>query len=44
VSLWVKNAFDKRYFLGLTSAGNSTYVGTAGEPRTVGATVRYDFY
>lgn len=44
VSLWVKNAFDKRYFLGLTSAGNNTYVGSAGEPRTVGATVRYDFY
>ena len=44
VSLWVKNAFDKRYFLGLTTAGSNMYVGSAGEPRTVGATVRYDFY
>ena len=44
VSLWVKNAFDKRYFLGLTTAGSNMYVGSAGEPRSVGATVRYDFY
>lgn len=44
VSLWVKNAFDKRYFLGLTTAGSNMYVGSAGESRTVGATVRYDFY
>lgn len=44
VSLWVKNAFDKRYFLGLTTAGSNMYVGSGGESRTVGATVRYDFY
>ena len=44
VSLWVKNAFDKRYFLRLTTAGSNMYVGSAGESRTVGATVRYDFY
>lgn len=44
VSLWAKNVFDKRYFLGLTTVGSNYYVGSAGQPRTVGASLRYDFF
>ena len=44
VSLWAKNVFDKHYFLGLTTVGNNYYVGSAGQPRSVGASVRYDFF
>ncbi|MES2297519.1 MAG: TonB-dependent receptor [Pseudomonadota bacterium] len=42
VSLWVKNMFDKRYFLGLAPINNA-YYGAAGEPRTVGVSARYEF-
>jgi iron complex outermembrane receptor protein len=43
LSLWVKNVSDKHYFLGLTSLNNNAYAASAGLPRTVGASVRYDF-
>lgn len=43
-SLWVKNALDKHYFLGLTTVGSNYYVGSAGQPRTYGASLRYDFF
>jgi iron complex outermembrane recepter protein len=41
-SLWVKNVMDKRYFLGLTTFNNA-YYGSAGQPRTMGMSMRYDF-
>ncbi|MBK1615799.1 TonB-dependent receptor [Rubrivivax gelatinosus] len=44
LSLWVRNALDKHYYLGLTSMGNNAYYASAGQPRSVGATVRYDFF
>ncbi|MCB5184783.1 TonB-dependent receptor [Methylobacillus gramineus] len=42
-SLWARNVLDKRYFLGVTNAGSNLYVGSAGQPRTIGASLRYDF-
>ncbi|KAF1071800.1 MAG: Pesticin receptor [Pseudomonas citronellolis] len=42
-SLWVKNAFDKEYYLAVTTASNGLYVGSPGQPRTAGVTLRYDF-
>ncbi|MBG6082393.1 TonB-dependent receptor [Rubrivivax gelatinosus] len=44
LSLWVRNAFDKHHYLGLTSVGNNAYFASAGQPRTLGATLRYDFF
>ena len=41
--LWTRNLFDKRYFLGLTGVGTNAYAASAGQPRTVGASARYDF-
>lgn len=43
LSLWVKNAGDKTYFTSLWNSANGGYAGVLGTPRTVGATVRYDF-
>lgn len=43
VSVWVRNLFDKRYYLGLTSPGSNVYVASVGQPRTLGTTLRYDF-
>lgn len=43
-SLWVRNVFDKRHFLGLTTVGSNFYLASAGLPRTFGASLRYDFY
>ncbi|MCB5186995.1 TonB-dependent receptor [Methylobacillus caricis] len=43
LSLWARNLLDKRYFLGVTNAGSNLYVGSAGQPRTIGASLRYDF-
>lgn len=43
VSLWIRNAFDKRHFLGLTSVGSNYYLASAGQPRSFGASLRYDF-
>ena len=42
-SVFAKNALNKHYFLGLTST-SSMYAASAGEPLTVGAKLRYDFY
>ena len=46
ISLWAKNALDKRYFLtaaaGQTTGGGA-YVAAVGTPRTVGVTARLDF-
>jgi iron complex outermembrane receptor protein len=42
LSIWVKNVTDKHHFLGLTSLNNNAYAASAGQPRTVGASVRYD--
>jgi len=43
LSIWAKNLFDKHYFLGLVNSGNGMYAGSAAQPRTVGASLRYDF-
>ncbi|MCB5184787.1 TonB-dependent receptor [Methylobacillus gramineus] len=44
LSIWAKNLFDKHYFLGLVSSSNfNTYAGSAAQPRTIGASLRYDF-
>ncbi|MFL9710707.1 TonB-dependent receptor [Methylobacillus sp. Pita1] len=43
LSIWAKNLFDKHYFLGLVNSGSNFYAGSAGQPRTVGASLRYDF-
>lgn len=44
-SLWVKNLFDKHYFLSVNSAalGAGLYTASAGQPRTLGATLKYGF-
>ncbi|WP_374441267.1 TonB-dependent receptor [Pseudomonas panipatensis] len=42
-SLWLKNAFDKDYYLAVTTASNGLYVGSPGQPRMAGLTLRYDF-
>lgn len=42
-SLWIKNAFDKEYYLSTANGLNGLYVGYLGQPRTVGASLRYDF-
>ncbi|MFJ2986798.1 TonB-dependent receptor [Collimonas sp. NPDC087041] len=49
LSLWVRNLFDKRYYLSVYSAGAGTqasglyYNAAVGDSRTVGATLRYNF-
>jgi iron complex outermembrane receptor protein len=46
VSLWVRNALDKRYFLTSAAAqltGGGGYTASVGAPRTVGATARVEF-
>ena len=43
ISLWVRNVLDKRYFLGLSNTGSNAYAASAGQPRTVGVSLRYDF-
>lgn len=40
-SLWVTNAFNKLYYTRLTGSG--TVLGYVGDPRTVGATLKYDY-
>ncbi|NBV75258.1 MAG: TonB-dependent receptor [Methylococcaceae bacterium] len=42
VSLWAKNLTDERYALGVIG-GNNGYLASAGQPRTVGATVRFTY-
>lgn len=41
VSLWVNNAFNKLYYTRLVGSG--AVVGYVGDPRTVGATVKYSY-
>jgi iron complex outermembrane receptor protein len=43
LSLWVRNAFDKEYYLATTTGSNGAYLGYLGQPRTAGVTLRYDF-
>ncbi|MYM23635.1 TonB-dependent receptor [Duganella sp. FT135W] len=46
VSLWAKNALDKRYFLTAQASqltGGGAYTAAVGTPRTVGATARLEF-
>ncbi|WP_447590889.1 TonB-dependent receptor [Aquipseudomonas campi] len=42
-SLWVRNAFDKEYYLTTANNSNGLYVGYLGQPRTAGVSLRYDF-
>jgi iron complex outermembrane receptor protein len=44
-SLWVRNAFDKRYFTGVFQSplAADAYTAAVGLPRTIGATVKFDF-
>nr|WP_236173362.1 TonB-dependent receptor [Pseudomonas pseudonitroreducens] len=42
-SLWLKNAFDKDYYLAAFASINGSYTASVGQPRTLGASVRYDF-
>ncbi|MEE9099509.1 TonB-dependent receptor [Pseudomonas nitroreducens] len=42
-SIWLKNAFDKDYYLAAFASINGSYTASVGQPRTLGASVRYDF-
>ena len=42
-SLWVKNAFDREYYLAVGNGSNGLYTASPGQPRTAGITLRYDF-
>lgn len=42
-SLWLKNAFDKEYYLAVGTGSNGLYTASLGQPRTAGVTLRYDF-
>ena len=43
LSLWLRNALDKRYFPTVAATANAAYVASVGEPRTLGLTVRLDY-
>jgi Outer membrane receptor proteins, mostly Fe transport len=44
LSLWVRNLVDAEYYLGgLDALGGATLIGTAGDPRTFGATATFNF-
>ncbi|MBK5006302.1 TonB-dependent receptor [Pseudomonas sp. S60] len=43
VSLWVRNVFNKFYYTSVATGAGNIFAGTIGDPRTVGATVSYDF-
>ncbi|WAH55867.1 TonB-dependent receptor [Pseudomonas silvicola] len=43
LSLWAKNAFNRRYYTGLSNKNNGGFVSFLGDPRTLGVTARYDF-
>ncbi|MER0836455.1 TonB-dependent receptor [Pseudomonas aeruginosa] len=43
LSIWARNLFDKFYYTNLASGGGGLFVGTIGEPRTLGASLAYDF-
>ncbi|MDH4567166.1 TonB-dependent receptor [Pseudomonas sp. BN414] len=42
-SLWVRNAFDKDYYLTAFAFSNGAYTASVGQPRTAGVSLRYDF-
>ncbi|SDI60256.1 TonB-dependent receptor [Pseudomonas panipatensis] len=42
-SVWLKNAFDKEYYLAAFASLNGSYTASVGQPRTLGASLRYDF-
>lgn len=44
LSLWGRNLFDKRYFVGIAAANSVTpYIGVLGDPRSYGATGKLRF-
>ncbi|MEW4393674.1 TonB-dependent receptor [Pseudomonas paraeruginosa] len=42
-SVWLKNAFDKNYYLSAFASINGSYTASVGQPRTLGVSLRYDF-
>ncbi|HHK0530433.1 TPA: TonB-dependent receptor [Pseudomonas aeruginosa] len=42
-SVWLKNAFDKDYYLSAFASINGSYTASVGQPRTLGVSLRYDF-
>ncbi|WP_445675257.1 TonB-dependent receptor [Pseudomonas aeruginosa] len=42
-SVWLKNAFDKDYYLSAFASINGSYTTSVGQPRTLGVSLRYDF-
>ncbi|HEP8991299.1 TPA: TonB-dependent receptor [Pseudomonas aeruginosa] len=42
-SVWLKNAFDKDYYLSAFASINGSYTASVGQPRTLGISLRYDF-
>ncbi|HEJ1734972.1 TonB-dependent receptor [Pseudomonas aeruginosa] len=42
-SVWLKNAFDKDYYLSAFASINGSYTASVGQPRTFGVSLRYDF-
>ena len=44
MSVWAKNALNTHYYLGLVPQMINEYVASVGQPLSVGATLRYDFY
>ncbi|TEG72447.1 TonB-dependent receptor [Pseudomonas aeruginosa] len=43
ISVWLKNAFDKDYYLSAFASINGSYTASVGQPRTLGVSLRYDF-
>nr|MBH9374541.1 TonB-dependent receptor [Pseudomonas aeruginosa] len=41
--VWLKNAFDKDYYLSAFASINGSYTASVGQPRTLGVSLRYDF-
>ncbi|HDL4924738.1 TonB-dependent receptor [Pseudomonas aeruginosa] len=42
-SVWLKNAFDKDYYLSAFASINGSYTASVGQPRMLGVSLRYDF-
>ncbi|HGP4331365.1 TPA: TonB-dependent receptor [Pseudomonas aeruginosa] len=42
-SVWLKNAFDKDYYLSAFASINGSYTASVGQPRTLDVSLRYDF-
>ncbi len=43
ISLWLRNALDKKYFPTVAATANGAYVASVGTRRTLGLTVRLDY-